>query len=123
MRKETMLVASAPVTIDVCANCSAVFVDYYEEARGVARQRPKPSDDAKRETEATCPDCHAAMALFPYEGNGPNVLTCSGCLGMHVDVAAQQALREWVRRAPKAPDELSSILDHVLDFLSKALEH
>ncbi len=123
MRKENILVASAPVTIDVCANCSAVFVDYYEEAHSVARQRPKPSDDAKRETDAVCPDCRAAMALFPYEGNGPNVLTCSECLGMHVDVAAQQALREWVRYTPKPPDEPSSFLEHLLKLLSTPFEY
>lgn len=75
-------------TIDVCEGCGGVWLDWFDgEATELARQAaPLPPIESAPPplSRHSCPRCVVALDRESFLGQGPDVLRCSGCMGLFV---------------------------------------
>ena len=112
--------------VDVCPDCSGVWVDWTDGELSVVTRRMGPLPAARPDAAArgshSCPDCRVLLVAQEARPGGPALYRCGECGGAFLPLATLRDVESvGSGSAPAVPDEtpaLTRLLDAVYRWFS-----
>lgn len=111
--EERPLPGAEAASVDYCARCHAVFVDYFDgDPSGIARRMAgaRRAGGATLERDPRCPDCDQPLVLFPYLDSGQDLWRCEGCAGAFLTAAMVDGLAQYRWKETEDPGLVARLL-------------
>ena len=109
--------------VDVCPDCSGVWVDWTDGELPVVARRMGPLPAARpgspAGTDCSCPECQAALVEQPLSPGGPLVHRCGECGGAFLPLATVRAVASLGASADEPVPDETPALTRLLDALHR----